>query len=71
MPYFFAGKLESGNVREYFGMMRYFRSLGITKHERVLFEMGIKKKGQKDYFAMCIKDEPWLPLFEKIFNEGR
>ena len=44
MPYFFAGKLESGNVCEYFLMMKYFRSLGITEHDEILYEMGIKEK---------------------------
>lgn len=29
MPYYFAGRLESGNVCEYFIMMRYFNELGI------------------------------------------
>ena len=33
MPYFFAGKLESGNVCEYFVMLRYFDSLGIKEHD--------------------------------------
>ena len=33
MPYFFAGNLESGNVCEYFVMIRHFRSLGISKHD--------------------------------------
>jgi len=44
MPYFFAGKLESGNVCEYFVMMRHFRSLGITEHDEILYEMGMKEK---------------------------
>ena len=29
MPYYFAGRLESGTVCEYFVMMRYFNDLGI------------------------------------------
>jgi len=33
MPYFFAGKLESGNVCEYFVMIRRFHSLGINDHD--------------------------------------
>ena len=36
MPYFFAGKLESGNVCEYFVMMHYFHSLGIREHDTIL-----------------------------------
>lgn len=44
MPYYFAGRLESGNVCEYFRMKQFFNSLGITKHDNILYEMGIKEK---------------------------
>jgi hypothetical protein len=50
MPYFFAGRLESGNVCEYFRMMQYFHELGITEHNQVLYEMGIKEKEHEVYF---------------------
>ena len=39
MPYYFAGRLESGNVCEYFVMMHYFNDLGITEHDDVLLAM--------------------------------
>jgi rubrerythrin len=71
MPYFFAGKLESGNVCEYFVMMKYFNSIGIHKHDQLLYEMGIKEKEHEVYFLEIIKDENWLPLFEKIFLWGK
>jgi hypothetical protein len=70
MPYFFAGKLESGNVCEYFVMIRYFRALGIRDHDEVLHEMGVKEKEHEVYFLDVIKDEPWLPLFERVFSWG-
>ena len=70
MPYFFAGKLESGNVCEYFLMMRYFHSLGITEHDAMLYEMGIKEKEHETYFLEIIKEAKWLPFFERIFRWG-
>ena len=70
MPYFFAGKLESGNVCEYFVMIHYFHSLGITEHDKVLYEMGIKEKEHEVYFLEVIKDAKWLPLFERVFSWG-
>ncbi len=70
MPYFFAGKLESGNVCEYFVMIRYFHELGITKHDPTLFEMGVKEKEHEVYFQTVIEDEKWLPWFERIFRWG-
>ena len=70
MPYFFAGKLESGNVCEYFKMMKDFHSIGITEHDKVLHEMGIKEKEHEVFFLEMIKDESWMPIFEKVFKWG-
>ena len=71
MPYFFAGKLESGNVCEYFVMMKYFHALGIRDHDKILYEMGIKEKEHEVYFLAQIKDSKWLPWFEKVFSWGK
>jgi hypothetical protein len=70
MPYFFAGRLESGNVCEYFRMMQYFHELDILEHNQVLYEMGIKEKEHEVYFLGKIKNKKMLPFFEKIFFWG-
>lgn len=70
MPYFFAGRLESGNVCEYFIMMRYFNDLGITSHDDVLYEMGMKEKEHEVYFQKALEDNRLLPLFERVFGWG-
>ncbi len=70
MPFYFAGRLESGNVCEYFRMKQYFNSLGITKHDVMLYEMGIKEKEHEVYFLEQIKDSKLLPFFEKLFFWG-
>ena len=70
MPFFFAGKLESGNVCEYFFMINRFHGLGIREHDEVLYEMGIKEKEHEVYFLEVIRDASWLPFFEKIFGWG-
>ena len=67
MPYFFAGKLESGNVCEYFVMMKYFHALGIREHDQILYEMGIKEKEHEVHFLAQIKHSRWLPYFERSF----
>lgn len=71
MPYYFAGRLESGNVCEYFVMMRYFNELGITEHDEVLYEMGIKEKEHEVYFQKSLENNRLLPLFESIFGWGK
>lgn len=71
MPFFFAGKLESGNVCEYFKMKQYFNSLGIRQWDEMLYEMGMKEKEHEVYFLGKIKDSKVLPYFERLFNWGR
>lgn len=71
MPYFFAGRLESGNVCEYFRMKSYFNEIGISQHDVILYEMGIKEKEHEVYFYEKIKNSSWLPFFEKIFSWGK
>ena len=70
MPYYFAGRLESGNVCEYFRLMHYFRELGIHEHNDVLYEMGMKEKEHEIYFLEKIQHKKLLGFFEKIFRWG-
>lgn len=70
MPFYFAGSLESGNVCEYFRMMHYFHELGITEHDEILYEMGMKEKEHEVYFLGKIKNNKLLPVFEKVFAWG-
>jgi hypothetical protein len=70
MPFYFAGRLESGNVCEYFRMKQYFNSLGISKYDQILYEMGIKEKEHEVYFLSKIEGNKWLPFFEKLFHWG-
>ena len=71
MPFYFAGRLESGNVCEYFRMMHMFHSLGIKEHDKVLYEMGIKEKEHEVYFLEQIKTNKMLPFFEWLFSWGK
>ncbi len=70
MPYYFAGKLESGNVCEYFLAMRHFQSLGIRDHDALLYEMGMKEKEHEVFFLAQIQTSRFLPLFERVFGWG-
>lgn len=70
MPMYFAGRLESGNVNEYYRMKDLFHQLNITKHDAILTEMGLKEKEHEIYFLNKIKQHKWLPFFEKVFNWG-
>ncbi|MCB6077742.1 hypothetical protein LIT75_02195 [Flavobacterium psychrophilum] len=70
MPFYFAGRLESGNVCEYFRMKQFFNSLGINTYDTMLYEMGIKEKEHEIYFLEKIKTNKFLPFYEKYFSWG-
>lgn len=70
MPYYFAGRLESGNVCEYFRMKNFFNQLHIKEHDQILYAMGIKEKEHELYFLGQIKSSRLLPVFEKLFSWG-
>lgn len=71
MPFYFAGRLESGNVCEYIRMKDYFNALGISEHDEVLLEMGIKEKEHEIYFLEVVQNHPFLPFFERVFSWGK
>lgn len=71
MPFYFAGRLESGNVCEYFRMKQFFNSLGIFEHDKILYEMGMKEKEHEVYFLEKVKTSSLLPFFEKVFGWGK
>jgi hypothetical protein len=71
MPFYFAGRLESGNVCEYIRMKDYFNAKGISKHDDMLLEMGIKEKEHEIYFLERVQHHPLLPFFEKVFSWGK
>lgn len=70
MPFFFAGKLESGNVCEYFRMKHFFNDLDIHDWDIILYEMGMKEKEHEIYFRDKVKNSKILPYFEKLFSWG-
>lgn len=70
MPMYFAGRLESGNVNEYYRMKDLFHTEGITRHDDILEEMGVKEKEHEVFFLGKIRSHAWLPLFEKVFGWG-
>ena len=51
-------------------MMRYFNEIGITEHDEVLYEMGMKEKEHEVYFQKGLEHNRLLPMFEKIFGWG-
>ena len=61
MPYFFAGRLESGNVCEYIIMMRRFQRSESPSTTKPSTRWGSKRPTV--YFQEVIADAAWLPYF--------
>lgn len=70
MPFYFAGRLESGNVCEYYRMRDYFNALDIHEHDEMLNQMGVKEKEHEIYFLKIVQRSKLLPWFEKVFSWG-
>lgn len=68
---YFAGRLESGNVNEYYRMKNLFNEINIYQHDALLIEMGNKEKEHELFFLELIKKNKLLPFFEKTFSWGK
>ena len=51
-------------------MKRLFNTLNISDHDEVLYEMSLKEKEHEIYFYDKIKNNKWLPFFERLFDWG-
>jgi len=51
-------------------LMHYFHAIGITEHDQVLYDMGIREKEHEVYFLERIKNRKALAFFERIFSWG-
>ena len=71
MPYYFAGRLESGNVCEYFIMMRYFNEIGITAHDEALYEMGDEGEGTRSLFSERSGEQPAAAAVRENLRVGQ
>jgi rubrerythrin len=70
LPNYFAGRLESQNVQEYYNMRDLFHSAGITEHDQLLEELGRKEAEHEFYFMKCVEKHWLMPLFSFVFRWG-
>lgn len=70
MPFYFSGRLESGNACGYFRMKQYFNETGIQQRNEILYEIGIKEKEHEGYLLGKIIHYKLLPFFENVFARG-
>ena len=70
MPMYFAGRLESGNVNEYFELVRLLHAHGTQQYDTVLNEMAVVEKEHEMFFLEQVRHHWMLPLFRPFFRWG-
>lgn len=69
-PMYFAGRLESGNVREYVEAAEYARELGMTECADEMMEMSRVEQEHEDFFREIVSKHRLLPITKKCFRWG-
>ncbi|MEW6736932.1 MAG: ferritin-like domain-containing protein [Acidobacteriota bacterium] len=71
IPMYFAGKLESGNTKEYENAAIYARELNLLEFEKELYTMSVVEKEHENFFLNTIVGHRLLPLMIIIFKWGK
>ena len=70
MPNYFAGRLESGNVNEYLTMQRLAVGSPIAHEHACIADMARVEKEHELFFLTAVRDDAWLPWFQRVFAWG-
>jgi demethoxyubiquinone hydroxylase (CLK1/Coq7/Cat5 family) len=70
LPMYFAGWVESGNVREYEHAAEHARELGLADYEGQLREMAGVEREHEAFFLGVIAGHRLLPLVGRVFGWG-
>jgi demethoxyubiquinone hydroxylase (CLK1/Coq7/Cat5 family) len=70
MPMYFAGRVESGNVREYEAASLHAASLGLKSFEDELREMAATERNHELFFMSAVSRHRLRPLMRAIFRWG-
>lgn len=70
MPMYFAGLVESGNVKEYEAASLHARGLGLAKFEDELRQMALAEKTHELFFLNATRGHTLSPFMRAIFRWG-
>lgn len=68
MPMYFAGRLESGNVKEYEEAAEFARELGMKECVADLLDMARVELEHEVFFREIVADHKLLPLMRLVFR---
>jgi demethoxyubiquinone hydroxylase (CLK1/Coq7/Cat5 family) len=69
-PMYFAGRLESQNVKEYEEAAEYARELGMDKCVADMMEMSAVEAEHEVFFRGVVSGHDLLPVMKKVFRWG-
>lgn len=67
-PMYFAGRLESGNVREYVDAANFARRIGLDECAREMSEMSAVEGEHEVFFRQMVSKHRLLPVTRKFFR---
>lgn len=67
-PMYFAGRLESGNVREYIDAAEYAKEMGMTQCFDEMMEMSRVEGEHEIFFRQTVAGHRLLPVAKKFFR---
>jgi demethoxyubiquinone hydroxylase (CLK1/Coq7/Cat5 family) len=70
LPMYFAGKLESGNVRQYETAGAHARGLGLKEFADELLKMAEAERNHELFFMNVVNEHRLKPLMRAIFRWG-
>jgi demethoxyubiquinone hydroxylase (CLK1/Coq7/Cat5 family) len=70
LPMYFAGRLESQNIKEYADAAFHARILGLTEYESELMVMSAVEKEHEIFFFNVVAEHKLLPIMRTLFHWG-
>lgn len=67
-PMYFAGRLESGNVKEYEDAAAFAKELGMSECFDELMEMARVEQEHEDFFRAVVAKHRLLPITKRFFR---
>jgi demethoxyubiquinone hydroxylase (CLK1/Coq7/Cat5 family) len=70
LPMYFAGRLESANIKEYEHAAYYARQLGLNEYAGELMRLSSVEAEHESFFLDRVTGHPYLPAIQYIFKWG-
>jgi hypothetical protein len=70
LPMYFAGRLESGNVKEYEDAAAFASEIGLKDCSAEMLEMARVEQEHEDFFLQIVSSHRLLPAMKFVFGWG-